>query len=163
MLAVSNSSPLIFLSKIGRVHHLVQLFEKVIIPREVYEEVVIKGSEKGYPDAQAVDELVRRKFIEVKGVEISHLEEAPIKEGEKAALSLALEEGIDEILIDEAKVRRMARLFGLRPHGTLWVLTRLYEEDLVSIEELKSSIFELIEKGYRIRQDMLMEILRGLE
>ena len=38
---VSNSSPLIFLSKIGRLDVLTQIFNKVYIPYAVYEETVL--------------------------------------------------------------------------------------------------------------------------
>jgi hypothetical protein len=159
---VSNSTPLIFLSKIGKIQHLRELFDFVIIPSEVYEEVVVSGKKGGHPDAIAVEELVKRGFIVVKEVEIAHLLDAPIEEGEKAAISLALAEGIHEVLIDEAKVRRMAKLLGLTPRGTIWILSRLYEEGIISKEDFKNSIFELIEKGFRIREELLIDILKEL-
>jgi len=40
MRAVVNSSPLIFLAKIGKLDLLNKLFDEVIIPKAVYEEVV---------------------------------------------------------------------------------------------------------------------------
>jgi hypothetical protein len=161
--AVSNSTPLIFLSKIGKIQKLRELFDSVIIPAEVYEEVVVAGKKGGHPDAIAVEELVKRGFIVVKEVETAHFPNAPIEEGEKATISLALAEGIQTILIDEAKVRRMAKLLGLTPRGTVWILSRLYEEGIISKEDLKNSIFELIEKGFRIREELLVDILRELE
>ncbi len=159
---VSNSTPLIFLSKIGKIQYLRELFDTVIIPKEVYEEVVVAGKKGGYPDAVAVEELVKRGFIVVEEVEITRLLDAPIEEGEKAAISLALAEGIHEVLIDEVKVRRMAKLLGLTPIGTIWVLSRLCEEGIISKEDFKNPIFELVEKGFRIREELLIDILREL-
>ncbi len=40
MIAVSNSTPLIALSKIGRLDLLRNYFDEVLIPEEVYDEVV---------------------------------------------------------------------------------------------------------------------------
>lgn len=163
MPAVSNSTPLIFLAKIGKIQLLQNLFENVLIPREVYSEVVEQGKKRSYPDSLLVQELVQKGFIVVKNVEIAVLKDANIEEGEKAAVSLAMKENIKDILIDEAKVRRMAEFLGLRPRGTLWILSRTYEENLISKEEFKTSIFELLDKGYRIKEEILIEILRELE
>ena len=41
---VSNSSPLIWLSEIGRIILLKKLFGEVIIPEKVYKEAVEKGT-----------------------------------------------------------------------------------------------------------------------
>ncbi len=43
MIAVSNSTPLIALSKIGRLDQLRDYFDEVLIPEEVYDEVVRRG------------------------------------------------------------------------------------------------------------------------
>lgn len=163
MAVVSNSTPLIFLSKIGKIGYLRELFDFVIIPEEGYEEVVVAGRKGGHPDAIAVEELVKKGFIVVKEVEITQLLDAPVEGGEKAAISLALAEGTHEILIDEAKVRRMAKLLGLTPKGTIWILSRLYEEGIISKGDFKNSIFELVEKGFRIREELLIDILKELE
>lgn len=159
MRAVSNSTPLIFLAKIGRIQLLAKIFEGVLIPKEVYSEVVIRGKAGGHPDSVLVEELINKDLIIVRDVEVTVLKDAPVDEGEKAAISLALEEGIEEVLIDEGKVRRMARLLGLKPRGTLWVLSKLYEEGFISKKEFKTSVFDLIEKGYRIREDILIDLL----
>lgn len=163
MPAVSNSTPLIFLAKMGKIQLLQNLFENVLIPREVYSEVVEQGKKRSYSDSLLIEELVRKGFIVTKNVDITVLKDANIEEGEKAAISLAVKENIKDILIDEAKVRRMAEFLGLRPRGTLWILSRAYEENLVSKEEFKTSIFELLGKGYRIKEEILVEILRELE
>ncbi len=60
MKAVSNASPLIILGKLGQLGLLLKVFDQVIIPREVYNEVVINGLQLGSPDAMAVDFLVQQ-------------------------------------------------------------------------------------------------------
>jgi predicted nucleic acid-binding protein len=39
MILLINASPLIFLSKIDLVQHLLSLFDQIVIPRGVYDEV----------------------------------------------------------------------------------------------------------------------------
>ncbi len=56
----------------------------------------------------------------------------------------------------------MAKLLGLTPIGTIWVLSRLCEEGIISKEDFKNPIFELVEKGFRIREELLIDILREL-
>ena len=51
MKIVTNASPLIFLAKIDKLELLIVLFEEVIIPVQVFAEVVTKGKEKGMDDA----------------------------------------------------------------------------------------------------------------
>ncbi len=162
MRAVSNATPLIYLAKIGRLNLLEEIFDAVLIPNKVFSEVVVEGKERGYHDAYLVEEFIERKFILKKKVEIKRLRDMPIGRGEIETIELAVKEGIKNVLIDEAKARRIARLYNLKPKGTLWVLTKGFEKGLLSKEDLKNCIQELIKSGYRIREDILVEIFREL-
>ena len=57
---VANTSPLIFLAKTHKLELLIELFEEVIIPMQVFAEVVTKGKEKGMDDAFLIENLVLR-------------------------------------------------------------------------------------------------------
>ena len=162
MRAVSNATPLIYLAKIGRLNLLEEIFDAILIPNKVFSEVVVKGKEKGYHDAFLVEAFIEKKFILKKKVEIKKLRNMPIGRGELETIELAAKEGIKNVLIDEAKARRIARLHNLKPKGTLWVLTKAFEKGLLSKDELNNSIQELIKSGYRIREDILVEIFRVL-
>jgi predicted nucleic acid-binding protein len=159
---VSNSTPLIFLAKIGRLNLLEKIFDAVIIPDKVFSEVVIEGKEKGYSDAFLVEKFINKCIISKKNIKIKSLNDMPIGKGEQEAIELAVKLGIQDILIDEAKGRRFARLYDLQPKGTLWVLTKAFEDDLLSKDELKDNITELIKCGFRIKEDILVDILKEL-
>lgn len=162
MQVVSNSTPLIFLAKISRLNLLEKLFDAVLIPNKVFTEVVVEGKERGYSDSYLVEESIKKGIIKKKDIKIGESTAMPISSGEIEAIELALKLGIQDILIDEAKGRRIARLYDLKPKGTLWVLTKAFEDGILTQEELKNSIFELIKCGYRIREDILVEIFKEI-
>ena len=65
MKVVSNAGPLITLGKLGQLSMLLTLYGDILIPREVYNEVVINGLRLGADDAPAVDFLVQQGDIRV--------------------------------------------------------------------------------------------------
>lgn len=162
MEAVSNATPLIYLARIGKLHLLEKIFNSVLIPAKVYTEVVVIGKEREYHDAYLVEEFVEKGFIAKKDVKLTKLRNMPIGRGEAETIELAVREGIKEVLIDEAKARRIARMYNLQPKGTIWVLTSSYKKDLLLKMELMNIIEELIKSGYRIREDILIEVYREL-
>lgn len=63
MTVASNAGPLIALAKLGQLGVLNKLYRTVLIPPEVYKEVVINGRRLGAPDAEAVDFLVQLELL----------------------------------------------------------------------------------------------------
>ncbi len=70
MKAISNAGPLIALAKLGQLGLILKLFDEIVIPREVYTEVVTNGLLLGAWDAGSVDFLVRQGHIFVKDVNL---------------------------------------------------------------------------------------------
>jgi predicted nucleic acid-binding protein len=52
---VCNAGPLIALGKVGRLGLLLKLYDTILVPREVYNEVVVNGLRLGASEAQAVE------------------------------------------------------------------------------------------------------------
>ncbi|NOX61609.1 MAG: hypothetical protein GXP42_06635 [Chloroflexi bacterium] len=94
MKAVVNAGPLIALGKLGLVRLLSQLYDVVLIPPIVHEEVVSRGVELGEPDAYVVQMAVLRNEITVSDVIPAYLEKTPgpprLHVGEQHAIALAL-------------------------------------------------------------------------
>ena len=65
MNVVSNAGPLIALGKLGQLSMLLTLYGDILMPRQVYNEVVINGLRLGADDAPAVDFLVQQGYIRV--------------------------------------------------------------------------------------------------
>ena len=120
MVIVSNSSPLINLSLIGRLNILERKFSEIVIPQAVWREVVVDGF--GKPGAKEVE---RARWIKVQDVKDRNLVTSLgryLDAGESEAIALALEVGADIILLDERDARDTAQAFGLNILGVIGVL-----------------------------------------
>jgi predicted nucleic acid-binding protein len=112
---VSNAGPLIALGKLGQLGLLLKLYGEILIPREVYNEVVTNGLRLGTSDAQAVDFLIRQGHIRVVEVALPSPLPAwsqPIDAGELEVIVLAQQQSADWVLIDNIHARQAARRFG---------------------------------------------------
>jgi len=144
MTVVSDSGPLIALSKIGKLHVLRDLFGEVLIPRAVWIEVVEKG--RGKPGSDEVRNADWIRVVDVRdhlGVEILERE---IERGEAEAIVLAKELGASLLLLDEKIPRIIAKSLGLKVAGSLAVLFIAKKKGLID-EDLDSLLKELRRKG----------------
>jgi predicted nucleic acid-binding protein len=62
---VSDAGPLIALGKLGQLSLLLTLYDEILIPHEIYHEVVVNGLRLGADDAPAVDFLVQQGHVRV--------------------------------------------------------------------------------------------------
>mgnify|MGYP001066166716 CR=1 FL=1 len=167
---VSNTSPLIWLSKIGKIMLLKKLYGEVIIPEEVYREAVEKGLTEGFSDA-----LVTKEGIDQGWIKVSTLNEREIKFCQKM-MEHAFEIHLGEtqaiiitremnalLLMDESSGRAFAETWGLKVRGTLYVIMEALREGLLDKDEAKEAVLELISKGLRIEPKLLARILREIE
>ncbi|MBI3753886.1 MAG: hypothetical protein HY266_07605 [Deltaproteobacteria bacterium] len=157
---VCNASPLIFLAKIGKLELLD--FYSLHIPTHVEIEI-LAGLKSNKEDAKQIMEYLRRR--KATPVKIHILKDLPdsLGAGEKAVISLAVQQRIYHVLIDESKARTVARFKGLKPKGTLGVLWGAYKKGKIGKDETESLSFRLLESGYRIKEEIFIEFLRRLK
>jgi predicted nucleic acid-binding protein len=149
---VSNAGPLIGLAKLGRLAVLGQLYDRVLIPQEVYQEVVINGMRLGAPDADVVQFFIDQGQIQVRPIEVASdnpLFAYGIDAGEIEAIALAQREAAEWVLIDNAHARRAARAVGLTCKGTVGVLLQAFRHRYITFSD-----FELLMREIK-RQPML--------
>ncbi|MFQ6137034.1 MAG: hypothetical protein ACE5PM_07630 [Candidatus Hydrothermarchaeales archaeon] len=157
---VSNSTPLIYLAKIEKVELLKEIFEKVYIPEEVFEESVVKGRELSKKEVFPLEELIEEGFIEVKGAarRIKGIE--TLHKGEMEAISLAKDLKIKTLLIDDREGLGVARVFGLQPRRTTAVLLMFYRDGIIDYKELCDSLLRLSEEGYFMKAEVYNELIK---
>jgi len=162
---VSNSSPLMYLAKIGKLDILKSLFKEIIIPNQVYEEI-IRGEEEKYFDVLIIERAVEEGWIKVKKVEIEEKIEklaSEIDYGEVAVISLAKKLKPFLVLIDDASARVIAESFGFNVKGTLYVLLKACKNKLINKKELKDLINRLVFLGFRISQELYIQVFERME
>ncbi len=165
MKVISNSSPLIYLSKIGKIFLLQKLFDEVFIPKEVFDEISL-GKAAGFSGALIIEEAIEDgwiKIMEIKPDEklVRFARELDI--GEAAVLTLARKMDPGLVLMDDASGRSIAESFGFNVKGTIYVLLKAYRNELESKQAVKDSIDNLIHAGFRISTELYARILRELE
>lgn len=140
MKVVTNATPLIFLGKLGQLGLLFNLYNDIFVPSEVYREVVINGLRLGAAEAQAIHFLVQRNQLQIAQVDLP--DPLPnwaglIDAGELEVIILALQQGIDWVLIDNLHARKAARSVGLRVKGTIGVLLDAFRQQFLTFHELE--------------------------
>ena len=130
MIVVADSSPLIVLVNIGHVQILPTLFREVFIPPQIAAEL----ADPKRP--QVVQDFVNAKPPWLRIQAPANVEQIPeLHEGECAAISLATELKADLLLIDERHGRSEAQARHLQITGTIGILERAAELDLIELAE----------------------------
>lgn len=160
MIVVSDSSPLITLSRAHQLELLREFYVRVAIPRKVYDEVVVVGA--GLPGAE---EVRGASWIQVHPdppdpLEVVQAACAGLGGGEQCAIYLASALRADLVLIDEERARRAAKTAGLTVAGSIAILER--GASLHKIEDLRLVYQGLIEQGIRFDHKLLEESLARL-
>ena len=156
IIVVSDTSPIRALAHLDRLDVLSGLFDRVYVPPAVVQE--LQSPRGGLPPVE-IDDLA---FVEVREPSdrqrVAGLRRA-LDPGESEALALALELGVEAILIDEAAGRSMARQLGLSPIGVLGLLVRGKQRGL--LPRIRPLLDQLQgELGFFISETLRAEILR---
>jgi len=156
MIVVSNSGPLIALSKLGLLSIVQKIFGAVILPEEVWKEVVERGKGKPGSDIIAKVEWIKVKKVEDLSVEVLCKE---IERGEAEAIVLAKRINADLLLIDEKIPREIAKSIGLNVVGTLALIYEAISRGIV-----KQDFVEIVEtmrkRGIWISDEIIEEVKR---
>jgi predicted nucleic acid-binding protein len=169
---VSNTSPLIWLSKIGALDLLRDIFGEILVPEEVYKEAVEGGLREGYSDALIIKEAFDQGWIRVSNLGekevvlcqkiMKHAFEIHV--GEAQAIVLARKMGADTLLLmDESSGRAFAEAWGLRVKGILYVIMTALRHELIDRADAKDKVLALVRKGFRIEPKLLARVIREIE
>ena len=126
---VSNSSPLIHLSRLGKLGYARSAYSSIMIPPAVRQETIEAGKSEGYGDALNLENLERDGWL--KTIQLSSLSDKLAAElaeavgrGEAEAIALAVEKS-ERLLMDDLKGRRTAELYKVETTTTLGVMFEL--------------------------------------
>lgn len=158
MQIVSNTSPILNLAIIDKLHLLKNQFSKIIIPEGVFEELKV---ELKLPGSNLIKQSIQDEWICIKSFtdrKLFSLLNQQLDKGESEAITLALELEEERILIDERNARQIAVSMGLMPTGVIGVLLKAYKKNEIS--NLEYEIKLLKEKaGFYISEELVKKIL----
>ena len=110
MIVVSNTSPIIALSRIQSLFIFEQIFGKIYITPEVLSEALPGEKKEAYTHIQnAIN-----KYITIKNAKQSFHFKRKIHSGERSVLNLALEMQADVLIMDDRKARKEAKGMNLK-------------------------------------------------
>jgi len=148
MIVVSNSSPLILLSKLGHFDLLRRLFNEIVVSQEVWDEVVVKGA--GRPGAV---EMQQASWIRI--ARLSNPAQLALWQtqhhlgvGELSTILLAMDLSANVTLIDERRARLLAQAQGVAVLGVVGALQLGYRSGEIS--DLRQAYQNLLTQGARI-------------
>ncbi len=149
-IVISDTTALIILAKSDAFSLLSNLFQKIYIPKAVYDELMVKDDIVNY-------RIKEFNKIEVKPVTdmitLERIKTLKIDKGEVEAISLALELNL-MLIIDERKGRKIALNQGLKIVGVLGILIENYRQKFITLDEVKLYFLLFKEQGLRVSEQL---------
>lgn len=160
MKVICNTSPIIGLVSINRLSLLWQLFDEVVIPQAVYQELCA-DTKKHSSEIQEIEECINQGKISVCQIENSQIVKAmygKLHYGELEVIVGAKEQNLTLAIIDEIAARKMASEFLVDTIGIMGILLLAKKKGI--IKEIRSDMESLRMNGYRISDKLFEQTLR---
>ncbi|MDL1958230.1 MAG: DUF3368 domain-containing protein [Deltaproteobacteria bacterium] len=159
--AVFNSSPWIFLTKLGIVEPALSLFQQIYIPLSASKEIFSKPDES----AGKMKELQKKRQVNVLKARSIRLVDAlgnRLGRGEAEAIAIAIEMDADVVCLDDYPARSEAIRLGLKVKGTLGIIRRLMELDKFecNLEDLSENLKKI---NFRVSNKVFWEVFRDID
>ena len=165
---VSNSTPLIYLAKIGRLSVVKDIFEKVFIPEAVFNEAVTRGKALNMSDASIIEKAVGTWIIKEQvrpevNAEFRFLDtNTRLGSGEKDALKLCKQLNGEYFIVDDKEARRVSRILNIKPIGTCGIIVQASRQGSITKREALQILDDLVKVGFRIDLTVYHRILDEL-
>ncbi len=155
-MVISDATVLIALARAGHLWVLEKLWGSVIIPETVYLEII-----RGLPGRSEINEALNSGWVKVQKAQdqrLVHLLQGDLRgKGECECVVLARELGINTVLIDDKKARKVAKRAGIQVIGTLGVLVLAVKEEVLSKEDALGIIQSLTESDFRLSETVIQK------
>lgn len=143
---ISNSSPLIAFSKVGRMDLLLDPFDEVLAPEAVIQEVGFRPSKVMSQPATAAGVIQTLRN--------------DIDPGEAEVIALGTQIQNPTLIIDDARGRRMARSLGMHVVGSVGLVIMAKKEGRLTAA--KPILKALVAAGLYLRPDLVHKVLAEL-
>ncbi len=149
-IVINTGSLLALIAGLGDLKILDSLYERVVVPYEVCQEILAGGSSGfGIREFNEATFLIKRdKPGEIQPYLLNSLDL-----GESSVIQTALDEKIQTVCIDEAMGRRISRLNSLTLTGSLGIMIRAKKEGHLTI--LREAINQMQARGVRLSERVI--------
>ena len=152
MIVIADTSPINYLLLIDQIDLLPRLFQKIVIPEVVRDEMIAPGAP-----------LVLQKWIAnppswltIQAVSVIDETLSALDPGEQAAITLAQTLSADLLIIDERLGRKIASDRGLAVIGTLGILDDAATQGFIDLPEI---IAQLQKTNFRVSRRIIQALL----
>lgn len=166
-LLVFNSTPLIYLSKAGLSGIIESLQEEKLTSPLVKVEVVDKGKQKGVPDAIALEKLFENGVFKLGNPKdklfLSRLSKTRGLHAADAEVLALAKEYVGLAVIDHEVARKTAKVYKISYVGTPYVLARAVSEKVLSKEQAKAAVKDMVSSGWRCNVETYAKIIELID
>lgn len=165
---VSDSTPLIYLAKIGRLNLVKDVFEKVFIPEAVFNEAVTQGKMLNMSDAFVIEEavgiwIIKEPLKPEVDTEFRFLDtNTRLGFGEKGALKMCKQLNADYFIADDKEARRVSKILNIKSIGTCGIIIQAYRQGSITNTEALQIMDELVKVGFRIGSTLYRRVFDEL-
>lgn len=142
--SVSDTSVLMNLAFIDRLGILNGCFDRVIVPKQVWKELM--EGEKGREKLREFENFL--ELVEVEEDSFFFELRNSLDVGESACIKYAVENDVELVLLDESEGRRKAKNHGLKVTGVIGLLMKAGLDMEQEMDELKDSGFYISNELY---------------
>jgi uncharacterized protein len=153
MTVVSDTTAISNLLHIGQLMLLKDLFAKVLVPEQVVNEL---AAVEGFVETISKADYIVPVHCAVILDTLQH--NAVLDEGERAAISYAVDNNADLLIIDELNGRRAATALGLNIIGTIGILMAAKKKKI--LKTIKQHLDDLRTNGFWISEKIYLEALK---
>lgn len=163
---VFNSTPLIYITKVGLSKIFEELQDKKVTSPTVKREVVDHGKLKRIPDAIVLDKLFELGVFNVcepadKDFLSSLLKTRGLHLADADVLALAHELG-GMAVIDDEVARKTAKIYGVDYVGSSYILMRAVCEGIITKARAQKAFSEMVSAGWRCSLETYVKITEFL-
>lgn len=150
---VANTTPLIALADIGKLDLLHQIYNEILIPQAVLDEVISEPAKTLVKSAEWI------KVFDISNPDQKSSFSTRLHSGEIEVILLAQEKDADLLIMDDNAAKKTAKYLGLNVTGTLGVVIKAKQEGL--IDSVKEVIDQLILDGLFIDERLIHRVLES--
>ncbi|TRU84787.1 MAG: DUF3368 domain-containing protein [Microcystis novacekii Mn_MB_F_20050700_S1] len=157
MKIVFNSSPLLFLSRLGFLEKFLDSDDNFYLPVTGQQEINAKQDQSSETLNKLIDQQ-KLTMLNIQLISLANSLNERLGKGESDAITLGIELQTDYIILDDFAARKEAIRLGLNVKGILAVIRKLLKEEKIEIENLENFYQRLGEINFRVKREIFESI-----